>query len=939
MESRPLMSLPTVFISYSHKDEAWKDRLVAHLGVLQAEGALEVWDDRRIEAGEDWKPQIEGAIERAAVAILLISADFLTSEFILGEEVPRLLERRQKEGLRVIPLIVRPCAWTEVKWLSPIQARPKDGRPLSGGSEYQVEEELAALAKEVADILRRTPRGGEHAAPPPEKISLAKLPSTSPDLFGRERELATLDAAWDEARANILTLVAFGGVGKTALVNVWLNRMAEKNWRGADCVFGWSFYSQGAAEGRQASADLFIDTALRWFGDPEPEKGSPWDKGERLAERVRAQRTLLVLDGLEPLQYPPGGALGGRLKDPALQSLLRELALSNPGLCILTTRLGVDDLKDFAGTLQETIDLENLAPEDGARYLERLGVKGTQEELRRAAEDLEGHALALTLLGTYLVVGHDGDIRKRDRVPRLTAEARQGEHARHMMDAYERWFEGKPEQEILRLMGLFDRPAGPGALRALRQPPAIRGLTKRLQKLSQYEWNLAVENLRQARLLDPKDPEAPETLDCHPLVREHFGDKVKGGALKAWREAHGRLYEHYKSAAKEYPDTIEEMTPLYAAVAHGCQAGRHQEAFEGVYRRRIQRGEEYFSSKQLGAFAAELAALVGFFETPWERPVDGLSDADRAFVRNQAGFVLRALGRLVEAVEPMRAGLDARIAMEAWKYAAAIASNLSELHLTLGEIREAIRYAEQSVELADRSGEAFERMVFRTTLADALHQAGCLADSETLFQVAERMQREEWRPEHPLLFSLRGYEYCDLLLGQGKYDEVRERAAKTIRIAEHNHWLLAMALDHLSFGRAWMLEGDSGIAEAQAQLDQAVTGLRRAAQQDDLPRGLLARAALYRLRRDFGHAQRDLDEAMLVATRGSMRLHEADCHLEQARLSLAAGDLPRARASATRARAIITDTGYHRRDAELAEVEEQLRQAECQASASGSEGA
>ncbi len=168
---------------------------------------------------------------------------------------------------------------------------------------------------------------------------------------------------------------------------------------------------------------------------------------------------------------------------------------------------------------------------------------------------------------------------------------------------------------------------------------------------------------------------------------------------------------------------------------------------------------------------------------------------------------------------------------------------------------------------------------------------------------------------------------------------MRERAAKTIRIAEHNHWLLAMALDHLSFGRAWMLEGDSGIAEAQAQLDQAVTGLRRAAQQDDLPRGLLARAALYRLRRDFGHAQRDLDEAMLVATRGSMRLHEADCHLEQARLSLAAGDLPRARASATRARAIITDTGYHRRDAELAEVEEQLRQAECQASASGSEGA
>jgi len=99
----------TVFISYSHKDEAWKDRLVKQLGVLQAEGVLEVWDDRRIEAGEDWQPEIERAIEHAAVAILLVSADFLTSKFILGVEVPRLLERRQKEGVRVIPLIVWPC--------------------------------------------------------------------------------------------------------------------------------------------------------------------------------------------------------------------------------------------------------------------------------------------------------------------------------------------------------------------------------------------------------------------------------------------------------------------------------------------------------------------------------------------------------------------------------------------------------------------------------------------------------------------------------------------------------------------------------------------------------------------------------------------------------------------------------------------------------------
>ena len=114
------MPAPSVFISYSHKDEEWKERLVTQLGVLQMEGILDVWDDQRIEAGEDWYPEIEKAINNASVAILMISANFLTSKFILGEEVPKLLARRAKEGVRVIPLIVKPCAWTQVKWLSPI---------------------------------------------------------------------------------------------------------------------------------------------------------------------------------------------------------------------------------------------------------------------------------------------------------------------------------------------------------------------------------------------------------------------------------------------------------------------------------------------------------------------------------------------------------------------------------------------------------------------------------------------------------------------------------------------------------------------------------------------------------------------------------------------------------------------------------------------------
>jgi hypothetical protein len=275
---------------------------------------------------------------RASVAVLLVSADFLTSDFILGKEVPRLLKRRDEQGLRVFPVIVRPRAWKRVKWLARMQVRPTDGRPLSGGDGHRIETDLAAVAEEVAAIFDRatgepTPKG--YVPLGPEKISLAKLPSTSPDLFGREKELATLGAAWDDPKTHVLSLVAWGGVGKTVLVNRWLLEMGKEDYRGAERVYGWSFYSQGAAEGKQASADQFIDAALRWFGDPEPEAGTPWDKGERLAELVSQRRTLLlVLDGLEPLQNPPSVETG-RLRDPALSCLLRALARHNPGLVCL----------------------------------------------------------------------------------------------------------------------------------------------------------------------------------------------------------------------------------------------------------------------------------------------------------------------------------------------------------------------------------------------------------------------------------------------------------------------------------------------------------------------------------------------------------------------------------------------------------------------------
>ena len=208
----------------------------------------------------------------------------------------------------------------------------------------------------------------------PKKISVARLPVTGSDVFGREEDIAFLDRAWANKDVNVVTIVAWAGVGKSTLVNHWLRRMAAEHYRSAELVFGWSFYRQGTSGGT-SSADEFLDAALTWFGDPDPRLGTAWEKGERLAKLVAHRRTLLVLDGLEPLQNPPGPQ-EGRVREPSLQALLRELAAFNTGLCVITTRMPVADIADHERTSALRRDLEQLSSDAGAKLLRALGVKG-----------------------------------------------------------------------------------------------------------------------------------------------------------------------------------------------------------------------------------------------------------------------------------------------------------------------------------------------------------------------------------------------------------------------------------------------------------------------------------------------------------------------------------------------------------------------------------
>jgi tetratricopeptide (TPR) repeat protein len=480
----------------------------------------------------------------------------------------------------------------------------------------------------------------------PEKISVARLPVTGSDVFGREEDIAFLDNAWANQQVNVVTIVAWAGVGKSTLVNHWLRRMATDHYRSAELVFGWSFYRQGSS-GDTSSADEFLDAALNWFGDPEPRLGTAWEKGERLAKLVAHRRTLLVLDGLEPLQNPPGPQ-EGRLREPSLQALLRELAAFNTGLCVITTRTAVADIADHERTSALRRDLEQLSSDAGARLLRAIGVNGHEAELRNASDEFCGHCLALTLLGSYLTDAYNGDISRREEVSkRLAHDVRQGVCARKVMESYQTWFGEGPELSILRMLGLFDRPVDEMAFGVLLKRPAICGLTESLTDLSPIEWRTLLARLRRARLLAAEDPHNPGHLDTHPLVREYFGEQLRSQQSDAWKECNRRLYIHYRAIAPQLPDIFREMEPLFLAVICGCNAGLFHEALHEVYIPRIQRGNAHFAANILGARGPLLSVLVHFFEdgrwgSPVEMAVEGqsLTAEDHLYILMQAALYL-----------------------------------------------------------------------------------------------------------------------------------------------------------------------------------------------------------------------------------------------------------------------------------------------------------
>ena len=352
---------------------------------------------------------------------------------------------------------------------------------------------------------------------------------------------------------------------------------------------------------------------------------------------------MLLLDGIEPLQSLPD-VNKGRLKDKGLQRLIQDLALGHPGLVVITSRQHLPELENRkTEPAVRSRALDSLSPRAGAHLLRHLGCWGAKTDMQNAVEEVQGHALSVTLLGTYIDAVEAGDIARRDHLglqdivdtpEELAASeqtARLAKRAGAIMAGYITRFEalqteskgrGEVERMLLSIVGLFDRPADGAAVRALLEGEPIPGLTDEWHAASPAQRDqrlrVAKSRLRELKLLGSEDEADPDALDAHPVVRSHFGKALQqtsptpgarpmNGCIGTIRPCQRRSCRTHSPRCNRF-----SMRSIMAA-----RRGRCRRRLNEVYFQRAldAEGTRRYINKQLGAYTAKPRCARPFFRS------------------------------------------------------------------------------------------------------------------------------------------------------------------------------------------------------------------------------------------------------------------------------------------------------------------------------------
>jgi tetratricopeptide (TPR) repeat protein len=774
------------------------------------------------------------------------------------------------------------------------------------------------------EVNKKIARDEESRYTKPEDVSVSFLPITNAQVFGRDKELAILDEAWQSSQVNILQLLAFGGVGKSALVNAWLANLSKCNYKGAKRVYAWSFYWQGSSSDIKSSGDLFIKHALNWFGDSDPVEGTPWAKAGRLVKLIRASKTLLILDGLEPLQHPPGKK-SGQIDNPAVAFLVKELAFENQGLCLITSRIGVADLSSFENGRVRTKHVGHLSVESSILLLRTMGIFGSAEDFSKVTRNHSGHALSLSLLAGYLTVVHRGSISKYRELNSLLDDQNQGDHARGLMQAYLDWFSGSIECELLYLIAMIDRGVSLLDLKKVCASVNIEGLTGTLSGFTDAQWFYAIKLLCDSRIITQEYQNSRLVLDCHPLVRDFMAEILSTDFPEIWRQGNHAIFSFLQSIAVDDPKTMVELEPLFRAVIHGTRAGCYEDAFD-VYFHKIKKG---YSVLAEGSHYADQACIRSFFVKEWSVVNYGLSETSKFHLIVSAAINLMFLGRIDDAIEPSYFSLSWFLEHKKYEEATNIAGPLVSMLIVAGRLAEATKLLKSLSKIVSGLKNEVLSAVNENFLAYINYLLGFESVAKKHFEASDGIitKLDPGCPVHcPTVSSY----YCKFLLDTGNSNAALDRALKTAAWRKQKAWQITvdstslLASDLLVLGLILLRRGD--YANAKVNLDKQIELFKSADDRLYLPTGLNARATYYIKVKNYSLAMADLREALEISQRTGAKFGQWESFLNFSQLHLAKSEHQAARRFLDKAMSLEGMGDYKFRDREIERLQNSLAQ-------------
>ncbi len=494
-----------VFYSYAHKDEAFRNRLVTHLSLLQRQGLITAWHDRHILPGADWAQAIDEHLERASVILLLISADFLASDYCYGIEMQRALERHQAKEARVIPILLRPVDWNNAPFAH-LQLLPTDAKPITTWRNRDAAfTDVAAGIRRVIEDLSSLAASASRAALPP----IWNVPYPRNSFFtGRDEILTRLHTQLLAGQASALSqtqaISGLGGIGKTQIAVEYAYRF-HKDYQ----IVLWA-----RAETTEAltSSYVMIATLLNL----------PEQKEQEQEITVQAVKTwlqthsgwLLILDNADDLSLVPAflpPALGGHLLLTTRASIVGHLA----------SRLEVDTLSVEQGALFLLRRASLMAPDD---TLEHISPQA-RDLAKQVSQELGGLPLALDQAGAYLEATGTSlapyqKIYQQHRTELLAQRRAQG--ADHPEPVASTWSLSFARVEAT-------NPAAADLLRAEHLGPVLGPVIS-----DDFLLGQAIEALRAYSLVG-RDP-GSQTLSVHRLVQAVVRDALDAADRQRWTE-------------------------------------------------------------------------------------------------------------------------------------------------------------------------------------------------------------------------------------------------------------------------------------------------------------------------------------------------------------------------------------------------------------------